>query len=111
MFATNNLYVTGAYMGTFLFSRGDLPETDSAQYYNFTLRATNVTDQSFTDILILAQLPPPIRTSRYTLSATDLTAPLATQRARTADKWFVDNFPPQGFYNNGSVFGKNDVSR
>ncbi|KAL4544817.1 hypothetical protein Ndes2526B_g00758 [Nannochloris sp. 'desiccata'] len=98
------------YMGSLLLLRGDLPDTDTVQTYNLTLRAAekgNLT--SYTDILIVAQVPPPVRTSRYTLSVSDLTAPLETQQARIANKWFVDRFPPQQFYNNGVVLGKKDV--
>lgn len=84
---------------------------DTVQTYDLTLRATekdNLT--SYTDILIKAQVPPPVRTSRYDLSVSDLTAPLSTQRARVANKWFVDRFPPQQFSNNGIVSGNKDVS-
>jgi hypothetical protein len=99
------------YMGSLLLLRGDLPDVDTVQTYNLTLRAAekdNLT--SYTDILIIAQVPPPVRTSRYTLSVSDLAAPLETQQARTTNEWFVDRFPPQQFYNNGFVSGKRDVS-
>ena len=97
-------------MGSLLFIRGDLPETDAIQQYNLTLRATDPTDNQYTDILILGQLPPPVKTSRYTLTTANLTADLLTQKTRTAGKWFVDTFPPQQFSNNGIVSGEKDVS-
>ncbi len=109
-FALSNAKIDTYYMGTLLFMRGDLPETTGVQQYNVTLRATDPTDGQYTDILILAQLPPPFKPSRYSLSIADLTTSLAMQQARTAGKWFVDTFPPQGFYNQGTVSGKNDVS-
>jgi len=99
-------------MGSLLLLRGDLPDVDTVQTYELTLRAAekdNLT--SYTDILIKAQVPPPVRTSRYALSVSDLSAPLNTQRARVANKWFVDWFPPQQFFNNGTVLGNKDVSK
>ena len=97
-------------MSTLLFSRGEMPDTYSSQFYNLTLRATDPRDQSYTDLLIIAQLPAPVPTTRYPLSTSDLTAPLATQQARTVNKWFADTYPPQRFYYYGDVSGKRDVS-
>ena len=96
--------------------RGDLPESVGPQNYNLTLRATDPVDSQWAEIVIMGTWPAPLQTTRYPISTPDASitqfaAFLSAQRARVANKWFVDVFPPQSFYQYGDYAGRKQVSR
>lgn len=101
-------------MTAVILMRGDLPESNGPQSYNLTLRATDPADSQWAEIVITASWPAPLKTARYPISTPDssitgFAALLTAQRARVANKWFVDVYPPQGFYLYGDYAGRKEV--
>ena len=96
-------------MTTFLIRQSNIREEAVHKIFTVPIYAIDVDNKNSTVYMQCFWPAPKKRMTRYPVSVTNLSAPLAEQQQVATDRWFVDKYPPEAF-TYGSFQGRDNVS-